>query len=144
MSAGRICVREIDVADPGESVESAARQMRDRNVGTLVVLNEKQEPVGIVTDRDLAVRVVADSLDGKQTPVSEVMTKSPRAVSEETPIEEALALMRAGPYRRVPVVDQAGKLVGLLSLDDILDLLTEEFNLIGSLIQTESPSRKGR
>jgi CBS domain-containing protein len=67
------------------------------------------------------------------------MTRSPVTVGEDTPIEEALAVMRRGPFRRVPVVDREQRLVGLLSLDDILDLLCEEFGQIGKLLAGESP-----
>lgn len=139
MTAGRICVREVDIVEAGESVQIAASRMHSRNVGTLVVLAPDKKPVGIVTDRDLAVRVVAEALDPTQTTVSEVMSAFPRTVREDTPIEEALTLMRAGPFRRVPVVDADGKLAGILSLDDILDLLCEEFREIRGLLSREGP-----
>ena len=140
MSVGRICIREVDLAEPGESVEVAARRMNSRNVGTLMVLDKESRPIGILTDRDLAIRVVAKGLDAGETTVGEVMSKAPDAVREETPIETALSYMRAGAFRRLPVVDNDGKLVGLVSLDDILDLLSEEFNEIGRLLRNESPA----
>lgn len=141
MSAGRICVREVNVVQPTETAQDAARRMRDRKAGTLVVLNQAQEPVGIVSDRDLAVKVVADARDSSQTPVSEVMTPLPRTVQEDAPIETVLSLMRSGSFRRVPVVDKTRRLVGLLSLDDILELLSEEFQQIGELLEEERPDR---
>ena len=140
MTVQRICIREIDLADTDESVKTAARRMNDRNVGTLLVQDSESRPIGILTDRDLAVRVVGEGLDPTQTSVAEVMTKVPESVGEDTSIEVALTRMRAGPYRRLPVVDAEGKLVGLVSLDDILGLLTEEFNEIGRLLKNESPS----
>lgn len=139
MSVGRICVREVDIADPDESVQAAAQRMHARKVGSLVVLNSAREPVGVVTDRDLTVRVVAEARDPTQTTVGQVMTKAPRAVQENLPIEEALRIMRVAQCRRLPVVDAGGRLVGLLSLDDILDLLTEELKEIGGLLERESP-----
>lgn len=139
MSAGRICVREVDFAEVGESVQAAAQRMHARNVGTLVVLNKEKRPVGMVTDRDLAVRVLAKAGDPIQTTVGEVMTESLHTVSENTPIEDALRAMRTGRCRRLPVVDSLGKLVGLLSVDDILDLLIGEFRDIGVLLTEESP-----
>ena len=140
MSVGRICVREVDLTDPDESVRIAACRMHDHNVGTLVVCNQAKQPVGMLTDRDLAIRVVAEGREPGSTPVAEVMTKSPQCVREDTPIEMALQSMRAGPYRRLPVVDNDGALVGLISLDDVLSLLTEEFNEIGTLLKREDPS----
>lgn len=139
MSAGRICVREVDFAEVGESVQAAAQRMNSRNVGTLVVLDKEKRPIGMVTDRDLTVRVLAKAGDPIETTVGEVMTESLRTVSENTPIEDALRIMRSNRCRRLPVVDSLGKLVGLLSVDDILDLLIGEFRDIGVLLAEESP-----
>ncbi len=140
MSVGSICSRQVDLAEPDESIQMAARRMHDRKVGTLVVLNKEQRPIGLITDRDLAVRGVAEGLDPTQTLVSEVMTRNLRTVSEQASIESALTTMRSGPFRRVVVVDTEGKLAGMLSLDDILELLSDEFRQIGALLHRESPS----
>ena len=139
MSVGRICVREVDTAEVSETVQAAADRMHARNVGTLVVLDALQKPLGIVTDRDLAIRVVAKGRDPFTTTVGDVMTMSPRSILENTPIEQAISLMRRGPYRRLPVVDHNDRLVGLLSIDDVLDLLAEEFREIGALLKAERP-----
>ena len=139
MSVGRICAREVDLAEENESLQAVAERMNARNVGALVVLNRAEKPVGIVTDRDLAVKAVARGLDPYQTVAADVMTPSPATVQEDTPIEDALRVMRSGGFRRVPVVDDEGKLVGLVSLDDILELLAEEFQDIGRLLSKEGP-----
>jgi CBS domain-containing protein len=139
MSAGRICVREVDVINSTDSVRAAAGRMHACKVGTLVVVDNGMRPVGIVTDRDITVRVVAEGRDPSTTPVSDAMTASPKTIREATPIEEALKLMRAGRFRRVPVVGTDGRLVGILCLDDILELLAEEFREIGELIREEQP-----
>lgn len=139
MSVGRICVREVDLADPDESVWQAAERMHQRGVGTLLVLDEWKKPIGIVTDRDLVERVLAKALDSSETRVRDAMTRHPRTISEESPIESALSLMRSGRFRRLPVVDREEKLVGLLSLDDVLMLLAEEFLQIGRLLERETP-----
>lgn len=139
MSAGRICVREVDTVEPEESAQAAAQRMNSRNVGTLIVIDDQQKPIGIVTDRDLTVKVLARGADGMSVLVHEVMSDTPKCVREDTPLEAALTVMRSGPFRRVPVVDDAGKLVGLLSLDDVLDLLAEEFGAIGALLREAGP-----
>ncbi len=113
--------------------------MLDRNVGSLVVVNERQVPIGIITDRDLTVRALAAGLDVATTTVGDVMTPEPAVAMETTAIEDVLRIMRSGPYRRVPVVDADERLVGLVTLDDILDLLSEEFNSIGKLLRKEGP-----
>lgn len=139
MSVGRICARNVDVAQPEETAQVAARRMHSRSVGTLVVVSSSEEPIGILTDRDLTVRIVAEGRDPLATPIEEIMTRDPRTVNEDEPIESALAVMRAGPFRRVLVTDESGKLVGLLSMDDILSLLRQELNDIGELLHKESP-----
>ena len=86
-----------------------------------------------------SIRVVSNGRDPFETLVRDVMSKAPAAIHEDTSIEEALSHMRSGPFRRLPVVDSAGKLIGLISLDDILELLSEEFREIGQLVRREGP-----
>jgi CBS domain-containing protein len=139
MSVGRICVREVDTAQPDESVSVAAQRMQQRAVGTLVVVNGAYQVVGIVTDRDLVSRVLAKGLNPLETAVRAVMTMAPKSVFEETPIETALLTMRTGRFRRLPVIDRTNTLLGLLTLDDVLMLLAEEFAQIGRLLKRETP-----
>ncbi len=139
MTVQRICTCEVDTARPDESVQTAAQRMHDRNVGTLVVVDGESHPIGIITDRDLTVRVLAAGADPYTTKVGDVMTASPRAIPQTTPIEDALATMRSTTCRRLPVVDAKGRLFGLLTLDDVLSLLAEEFSHISRLLNAESP-----
>lgn len=139
MSVGRICVREVDTADPKESVAVVAQRMHQRAVGTLIVVDEAWGVLGIVTDRDLVARVLAKGLSPLETVVRDVMTIAPKTVVENTTIESALLIMRTGRFRRVPVVDTRNRLVGLVTLDDVLMLLGEEFGQIGRLIKRETP-----
>jgi len=139
MSIGRICVREVDVIDAGDSIHEAARRMRDRAVGTLLVLDDTKQPIGIVTDRDLVVRALAEAHDAATVSVRAVMTPNPKTIFEEAPIESALGLMTAGGFRRLPVVDRQGKLVGIVTLDDVMTLLAEELTVIGKLLERQAP-----
>lgn len=139
MSVGRICVRDVDLADAEETVGQAAQRMHQRGVGTLVILGAAKQPVGIITDRDLVERVLAVGRDPLSTSVGDVMTRDPKTISEDGAIESALSLMRSGRCRRVPVVDHEDQLVGLVSLDDVLMLLAEEFKEVGSLLERETP-----
>ena len=134
MTIGRICQRQVDTADSKELARAAARRMATRCVGTLVVLDADKRPVGILTDRDLAVRVLAEGLNPDTTPVADVMTRHPATVNENSAIEDVLALMRSKSVRRMPVVDKQGRLVGLVSVDDVLALLAEEFRHRGRLL----------
>jgi CBS domain-containing protein len=139
MSVGRICQRSVDVAEPHESVCTAAERMHQRSVGALVVVDRNSRPLGILTDRDLVVRILARGSDPFATAVESVMTPVPKTVVEHAPIEDALSLMRSGAFRRLPVVDGEGALVGLVTLDDILMLLSEEFLQVGRLLEQETP-----
>jgi CBS domain-containing protein len=140
MSVGRICTRYVDLADGEETTQAAAQRMHERKVGTLVILDRANQPVGILTDRDLVIRVLAQGKDPRQTHVGEVMTRHPQTITEAAPIEQALSLMRSGSFRRIPVTGSDGTLVGLVSLDDILSLLAEEFTQVGSLVEKEMPA----
>jgi CBS domain-containing protein len=141
MSVGRICIRDVDTASAGESALVAARRMRDRNVGTLMVVDERNQPMGLLSDRDLVMRIIAQERDPARTPVAEVMTAMPMTILESSSIESVLGHMRTGHFRRMPVVNGSGALVGIVTLDDILTLLAEEFSMVGALLERESPHR---
>lgn len=143
MSVERICHLEVHVADADESTAIAAQRMRQKRVGTLVVVDESERPVGLLTDRDLVARVMAMGRDPKETRVLDVMTKSPKTMLATAPIEEALALMKNGGFRRIPIVSPKGKLVGLVSLDDVLLFVATEFSWIGELLGKKLPRRGG-
>lgn len=139
MSVGKICTREVDLAHADESVWRAAERMHQRAVGTLVVIDDDKNPIGIVTDRDLVERVLAKGLDANVTSIGQVMTQAPAIVSEQLPIEEAIAIMRRERCRRLPVVGDVGQLIGLISLDDVLQLLAEELATVGQLLERQTP-----
>jgi CBS domain-containing protein len=101
------------------TVVRAAEEMRDKEVGDVVVVDAEDTVVGIVTDRDLAVRVIAAHRDPDVTKVDEVMTPSPVTVRALEPVEEAERLMREHLVHRLPVVDAEGRAVGMLSLEDL-------------------------
>ena len=127
-------MRQVLVAAPEESVREAARRMQKADVGALVVVDSEQRPLGVLTDRDVALRCVADGRDPERTKISDLMTAPAVCVHEETPIEDALSRMLAIPARRLVVTDDAGLLVGILALDDVAELLAEESGQIGRLL----------
>lgn len=140
MSAGRVCSRTVILASPDETVAEAAARMEREGVGTLVVTGEDRRPLGILTDRDVALRCVGRGLDPYATEVSDVMTSPVRTVPEGTAIEDALSSMAAAGNRRLVVTDADDRLVGILALDDVLDLLAEEAASIGRILQGQSPA----
>jgi CBS domain-containing protein len=140
MCVANILVKNVDLAKAAEPAWVAAERMHQRAVGTLVVVNELQQPVGIVTDRDLVERVLATGRDARDVVVAEAMTKEPVTISESASLECALAAMRSGKFRRLPVVNDAGKLCGLVSVDDILMCIARELSLAGDLLKEETPT----
>lgn len=138
MSVGKICVRAVHTAEAGETLRAAGARMRDHAVGCLVVVDRKGLPAGIVTDRDLMLRCVAEDDSPDAVSVAQAMSTPVVSVHESTPIEDALAQMVSAGVRRLPVVDSSGKLVGILALDDVLDLLSEEVTSVGRLLAHRS------
>lgn len=140
MSVGRICTREVILADQDETTAEAARRMQSNNVGTLVIIDrDDRRPLGLITDRDITMRVVAEGQHPDETLVRDILTDDPVTVVESTPIEDALSKMRSHGRRRVLVTGGDGALVGLLAMDDILELLAEEMAEIGELIERQEP-----
>lgn len=129
MPISEFCNREVVFATREMSLTEAARLMREYHIGALVVVDEldgKRVPVGIVTDRDIVMEIIAQSLDLTEFSVGDIMGPQLVSVQEKEGVFETIRLMRAKAIRRVPVVNQEGGLVGIISADDILDLLAEE------------------
>jgi CBS domain-containing protein len=141
MSVGRICVREVLIALPDERVRAVATRLGETQLGSAVVIDASGEPLGILTDRDIAVRCVGAGQDPDETRVSSVMSPNPEVVHEEMPIEQALERMAGAHLRRLIVIDDDDKLVGILALDDVLELLVEETASIGKLLAKRGPPR---
>jgi CBS domain-containing protein len=131
----------LATAKPEESVWDAARRMAEYEVGTLVVLDAHggEHAVGILTDRDIVIRCLARSLDPRETHVAQVMTSPAHAVSQRTPIEDAIAKMGDAATRRLVVTGDDERVVGILSLDDVLELLVAETSAIGRLLDAQKP-----
>jgi CBS domain-containing protein len=136
-----ICVRSVQVASPEETVRAVAARMADAGVGTVVVLGADRRPAGILTDRDIALRCVAQGRDPGATEVGSVMSAPLTCVHESTPIETALARMAGADARRLVVVDDDERLVGILALDDVLELLAEELTSVGKLLRQRTGAR---
>ena len=123
---GRICTRVVVTAAPIETVLAVAQRMAENDVGAVVIVSETNEPIGIVTDRDIVTRAVARELAPQHTPVSVVMTRALRTVDESLPIEQALGTMASAQVRRLVVTGERGQLRGVVSIDDVLELMAEE------------------
>lgn len=136
MPIGEFCNREVVFATRKMSIPEAAQLMRQHHVGDLVVVDEtdgKRLPVGIVTDRDIVIEIIAKSLDFNDFTVGDIMSPQLVSVAEHEGVFETIRLMRVKGVRRIPVVDREGGLVGIVSADDILDLLAEEMTKLAKL-----------
>jgi len=141
MPVGEICVRDVVIAGPETTAREAAQLMAKHHVGNLVVVREevggRVTPVGIVTDRDIVRNVVAEELDPAAFVLSDLVYRDLVTVREDQGVFECMQQMRINGIRRMPVVDADGGLVGIVSLDDLVQLLAEEMSELGKLIVRE-------
>jgi CBS domain-containing protein len=136
-------VRPVVVARLGESAAAVARRLRDHGVGCLVVTRDGR-PVGIVTDRDVALRVVAEGRDAEVTRVDDIVTFDPIVLKESDTVDAATRCMRQHGVRRLPIIDQAGRVCGIVTADDLLVGLCRQLACVGGAIADESDSEDSR
>ncbi|MCG8468340.1 MAG: CBS domain-containing protein [Gemmatimonadetes bacterium] len=142
MNAGTLCRRQVRTALPEDTLRDAAYRMMRHSVGTLVVVDPRSdgaEPIGIVTDRDLVTRGMAADLDPELTNVAMVMSVPVNTVRESESVEDALKQMSRRGIRRLVVVDDERRMVGILALDDILESLVGEIGSIGRVLGHHAP-----
>lgn len=143
MRAGELCIREVFTAQRDESVGAVARRMSDLNVGDLIVVDDQEtsRPIGIITDRDLVVHVLARSdRIPTQVTVGDVMSPELVTAREDDDIETVVARLRMHAIRRIPVVDGEGRLQGIVSLDDLLDWIGEQVAAMSRLVRRQQPA----
>jgi len=142
MRSQTLLVRDIAVRSPAtvaadESIAQCAKRMHAEHVGCLVVVEKAdgaQVPVGMLTDRDIAIEVVAFGLDPAVITAGDVMSEKPAVVEEDDDLLDALALMREHGSRRLPVTGSDGALVGIIAFDNLLEALAQQLDgMIGVL-----------
>lgn len=123
MKAGEICTRHVIVARRSTPLDQVAQLMRKNHVGSVVVVDDAdpRRPIGIVTDRDMVMEVLAPGIDARTLTAGDVMTTSPAVVRGDDDALWALKTMRDRGVRRLPVVDESGALAGIVSLDDLME-----------------------
>jgi len=136
MSIGKLVRRTVETVSAHATCSAAARRMRDADVGSVIVV-EAGRPLGIVTDRDLVLRVIATSGDPEKICVGDVMSRKPIFVSQSRDVSYVLELMRDLAVRRIPVVDDDHKLVGVVALDDVILALSSELAAVAETIRKE-------
>lgn len=140
MSAGEYCNRNVVVIDKTESVREAINLMRNNHVGDVVVVEMHENaslPLGILTDRDIVVEILAEDVDLDEVNVGDVMSYQLVSVNEETKLLDAIKQMRIKGVRRLPVVNESGELQGILSTDNLLELVVEQLSDIVGIVSKE-------
>lgn len=121
------------VAQAEESARAAAIRMREHHVGCVVVTRDAH-PIGILTDRDIALRVVAEGRDPEQTKIADIVTYDVTTIERDAEVGTAARLMREHGVRRLPIVDEAGHVTGIVTADDLVALLAENLYDVGMSI----------
>ena len=138
LTAGDICSRAVTVGYPSLALNEAARLMRARHVGCLVVVEEaavgENLVVGILTDRDIAMSVVAADRDPHGVRVGDVMTRDVITAREHDTLLDLLGVMRRRKVRRVPVTSARDLLVGIVSLDDVLAVMAQQMQAVAAAV----------
>jgi len=140
MTIGEFCNREVIISNREDSVLEAAKLMRKYHVGDVIVIEQRGDervPVGILTDRDIVVELVAREVDATDVTVGEAMSNELLTVNENEQLTELVQQMQGKAVRRVPVVDANGALVGIVTADDLIDLIAEQLTSLVGMVQRE-------
>ena len=116
-----ICKRRVVTAYPETNLAEVARSMRNEHVGCVVIIDVERKPMGLLTDRDIVVETLACGVDPRIVTAGDIMTAGPVTVPAEQDSAWALKVMRDRGVRRLPVVDESGRLAGIVALDDVLE-----------------------
>ena len=136
-----VCNRDVAFTTRDTTITAGAKLMRHGHVGSLVVVEQmnggKRVPVGIVTDRDIIVEVIATGLDPATITVGDIMARELVVGRENNTVLETLEIMRFKGVRRLPTVDSEGQLTGIVTVDDLLEILAEELSELARIVARE-------
>jgi CBS domain-containing protein len=138
MRVGQICNRDVVIVASTATLHEAAMLMREYHVGALVVVDESSRdarPIGIVTDRDIVVALLAEDVDLRSLETKDVIASELLSANSEEDLWEAVARMSDRGVRRLPVIDGTGVLIGILALDDLIELMAEHMHSLAGLIR---------
>ena len=146
MSIGEFCMRTVVIAYRNTTIREAARLMREHHVGDVIVVDEADGrgiPVGLLTDRDIVMEVVAQGKHAETIHVEDVKSVPIVSAREDVGLYETVQLMRRKGVRRLPVVDESNQLIGIIALDDLLELFADEISGLVKVIKTERQKEEG-
>lgn len=142
MRCGELMTRDPKCCVPGDNASRAAKLMKIEDIGSLPVCGSRDSHrlVGIITDRDLALQIVAEGRDPNSTSIETIMTREPYTCREDEDIETALERMEKNQVRRIPVVDRDGQLVGIISQADIATRMQSQEKTAEVVAEISRPS----
>lgn len=147
MTIGEFCNREVVIATQDSTIVEVAKRMRQHHVGDVVVVDSsgsENKPIGIITDRDIVLKIVAGEADHNSVIAGDVMSRELLLGREQDGIWVTLQRMRSHGVRRLPVVNDRGGLEGIVTVDDLLELLSEELLSLSRLVNREIEREKQR
>ena len=148
MNVGELCIREVVITEKDSSIRQVARLMREYHVGDVIVVEEMNNdciPVGIITDRDIAIELIAEDVDLNTITVGDAMSFDLLTALEEDDIFTLIERMQVKGVRRVPVVNANGGLEGIISVDDLIDVFSEQMvNFVKLFFRGRDYERKYR
>jgi CBS domain-containing protein len=138
MSLREFCDKNVISISPEANVLEACRLMKDNNVGCVIV-QERKKLCGVLTDRDIALKVTGENRDPRQTEVREIMSRSPVSIQVDSDLQRLTNLMRVHHVRRVPIVDGIDEPMGIVTMDDVVARMSSEFYDLGNVIAQKLP-----
>lgn len=147
MPIAEICSRGVVIANPDDSLRTVAALMRVHHVGSVVVTRDDAglcRPLGIITDRDIVLALVAKDVSPDAVSAGDVMSEPLETLNETDEVWTALERMRSRGVRRLPVLGAQGELVGIVSTDDLLELVAEELSGLARIIGREQRQEVSR
>ena len=145
MTMSEVCTRDVVIVSKDTPVVDAAKLMRDFHVGNVVVIENSDNgniPVGILTDRDIVIELIPNIADLSSVTVDDVMSFNLITAHETDGVMETVKRMRHEGIRRIPVVDDNNALVGIFTLDDMINLIAEQQMDLAGLINREQQQEK--
>lgn len=137
MPISELCNRDVVVVRRSESVREAIRLMRKHHIGDVVVVDEHRHPQGMLTDRDIVIELLAADVDLDSVTIGDAMSFEVITAREDDGLMATIERMQEQAVRRLPVVDDAGALVGILTFDDVIQLLARQLSGLARLIEQE-------
>jgi CBS domain-containing protein len=146
MRVEELCTPNVITIVAAASIVEAAKQMREHHVGDVIVLPDSGDgyPIGVLTDRDITVELVAQDLPLSGVSVGDVMSRDIVTVKAQDDLADALEMMATNAIRRIPVIDENDEIVGILSIDDVISVIAEELKKVSSLCRRQPGQEKRR